>query len=110
MMAFAPRVASDPNISLIRFSVNNPWKTDEMGTYSFYFHIDKNGRVLPYPWAEGLTREQILNNNSSTGISCRRSSMSDDGKVHTSFRHGCTALFYIDGFKFKDDYPWLTTK
>ena len=30
----------------------------------------------------------------------------NDEGIENLHRHGCTALLFLDGFEFKDDYPW----
>ncbi|MBQ8168484.1 hypothetical protein IJZ97_03615, partial [bacterium] len=87
-----------------------------MGRDNFYFEI-VNGKVQPAFFSNDLTREDILNGKRITldysqgsttyTLSCKKTqpAPSDDG-VTELHRHGCTALLYLDGFEFKEDYPW----
>ena len=95
--------------------ITNTNEDYKLGKTSFYFQI-KNGKVEPALWQNGITRDDILNGfvSSMDGtntykVSCKNSidgnSTNGDG-IEELHRHGCTALLYLDGFEFKDDYPW----
>lgn len=60
------------------------------------------GRLLPYGWKEGLTREEIKNGYEWEGhnIACN-----NVVPVGTN-KHACTMLLMLDGWEIKDDYPW----
>ena len=73
-----------------------------IGTDYFYFSIT-DGKVLPAGWYDGITREDILN---GYNYSCKKTSVDKNNPDMYTLRHGCTALLLIDGWEFKDDYPY----
>ena len=81
--------------------INGPQKPNIMGTDTFYFIIE-DGKILPYGWHDGITRESILN---SLYSGCHPYTVHKSTGIDT-LRHGCTALLMIDNWEFKDDYPF----
>ncbi len=86
-----------------------PKKTEKiMGRNTFYFSTNNYRKsVLPSGWIENLTREMVLSGYNTSGYtySCKKVKTNDDD-MYTDHRHGCTALLMIDGWEFKNDYPW----
>lgn len=81
----------------------------DMGKSVFYFTTENYlGRLMPSGWVKGLTREMALRGyteDSGFRYSCKKVKANEDD-IYTDFRHSCTALLMIDGWEFKDDYPW----
>ncbi len=86
--------------------INGYKKPNVYGRDIFYFHTDR-GKLVPSGWQDGLTREMILNGYRLNGLtySCKKKKNNVDDD-YTDHRHACTALLMIDGWVFKDDYPW----
>lgn len=99
----------------------NKGKNAIQGRDYFYFVVDiENGEVLPVGWFKGITREDIFNGWIGTvdkdetsgemiqgNFTCKKMQRGELGEnVADYYRHGCTALFVLDGWEFKDDYPW----
>ena len=86
--------------------VNNIKGKNTMGYDKFYFCSGNSlNRLLPFGWYEGVTRNNIFtgynfnDGGSNHKIYCKASSGTYD-------RHACTLLLMMDGWEFKDDYPW----
>ncbi len=74
--------------------------------------------LLPYGYTEGITREDIKSGfpinypdgnhgTETTTIACKPYEGEDYNEdSETYVRHGCTLLFWLDNWEFKDDYPW----
>ena len=79
-----------------------------MGRDAFYFEI-VDGKVQPAHYRSDLTREDVMQgytiNDGRVTVACRKDKFEDD-KSGVTHRDACTMLFYLDGFEFKDDYPW----
>jgi len=110
---------ADASVTKVNFIpvivITNTNEDYKQGKSYFYFQIN-NGKVEPIFWRNGITRDDILNGFVSSlddtieyKVSCKNSidgnSTNGDG-LEELHRHGCTALLYLDGFEFKDDYPW----
>ncbi len=97
-------VVKNDRTIFIMIDVNGATKPNEIGKDAFYFdNVNYLGKILPAGWIKGLTREQILSGYTSFGnypFYCK------SGNDENQNRHGCTALLMLDGWEFKDDYPW----
>lgn len=86
-----------------------PQKAEKiMGRNVFYFSTNNYKKtVMPTGWIKNLTREMALSGYNTSGYtySCKKVKTNDDD-MYTDHRHGCTALLMIDGWEFKNDYPW----
>ncbi len=81
----------------------------------FYFEIT-NGRVLPYGWYDGISREDILEGFVYTDPFsgnkwlqlCAENDLDElpEGFIGQDSRYGCTALLMLDNWQIKEDYPW----
>ena len=79
-----------------------------LGKNVFYFDTDNyTKRLMPSGWVKNLTREMALTGYETNGYrySCKKLKKNDDD-IYTDYRHACTALLMIDGWEFKEDYPW----
>lgn len=109
--------ASDGKIRFLYDLYPNKGDKHILGKDYFYFEIT-NGKLLPAGYTPGLTRKDILNgkiqvpgkdvdNNDIISVfSCKKEPAEKRDGYRDEFRHGCTALLYVDGWEFKDDYPW----
>ena len=96
------------DINLRRKSLFSQQNMSSMGKDVFYFDTDNyTGRLMPSGWTKNLTREMTLNGYNIAGYrySCKKLKTNEDD-VYTDYRHACTSLLMIDGWIFKDDYPW----
>ncbi len=87
--------------------INGYKKPNLMGRDIFYFNT-ATGKLMPSGWQDGLTREMIFKGyTSESGLtfSCKKVKNSEEDD-YTDYRHGCTALLMLDGWEFRDDYPW----
>lgn len=86
--------------------INGFKRPNKMGTDIFYF-ATSTGKLMPYGWEDGLTREMILNGYSHNGqtYTCKTARSENDDATMLP-RHACTSLLMIDGWEFKKDYPW----
>ncbi len=87
--------------------INGYKKPNIMGRDVFYFNT-VTGKLMPSGWQDDLTRDMIFNGytaESGRTYSCKKIKNSEDDD-YTDHRHACTALLMIDGWEFKDDYPW----
>ncbi|MBQ8169068.1 hypothetical protein IJZ97_06610, partial [bacterium] len=93
-------------------------KDPKMGRDAFYFMI-VDDTVLPAFYQSGLDREDYLNGylvefyDQTFRMSCRNEGTSEDlgtdeagVAIYDNYRSACTSLLYVDGWEFKDDYPW----
>lgn len=105
--AFAPSasVYFPINILYVVIDINGPKKPNQLGYDQFYFRYIPEKGFAPYGIESGCTRDEILNGCNYSGdlIACKKSK-NDDKDAY--YRHGCTMLLMMDGWKFKDDYPW----
>ena len=87
--------------------VNNKAKPNKIGNDAFYFKTNDKYELLPFGLYTGLKREDILNgytyneDGEEYNLECRKKYNQND-----QYRHGCTALLYLDKKKKKKDYPW----
>ena len=95
-------------ILYVSFDINGPVAPNMLGDDRFYFWLTEKG-LAPFAAYNNLTREEILQGKSiviegvSRMVACKKiKSESDDDY----YRHGCTLLLMMDGWEFKDDYPW----
>lgn len=91
----------------ILVDINGYKKPNIFGRDIFYFNT-VTGKLMPSGWQDGLTRDMILSGYTSENgltFSCKKIKNSEDDD-YTDYRHGCTALLMIDGWEFKNDYPW----
>jgi len=107
----------DVAVSKIYFIVNLKFNKENLisGKDWFYFEIS-NGRVQPFGWYDGITREDILNGLVYTDpISgnkwlelCSEKGLDElpEEYVAQDSRYGCTALLLLDNWQIKEDYPW----
>lgn len=95
-------VSQDANNVPTIIDTNGAKGPNIIGTDYFYYGI-KDSKVLPAGWYDGITREEILNNST---YSCKKTGVDENDKNIYTLRHGCTALLLIDGWEFKDDYPY----
>lgn len=95
-------------IIYVLIDVNGYKKPNKMGNDVFYFNT-RTGSLMPSGWLENLTREMILSGYTSEEdglrFSCKKSKINEDDDF-TDERHACTSLLMLDGWEFKDDYPW----
>lgn len=87
--------------------INGYKKPNKLGNDIFYFNT-LTGKFMPSGWKKNLTREEILQGYTADDgktFSCKKSKINVDDD-YTDYRHACTALLMIDGWEFKDDYPW----
>ena len=101
------------NISLS----TNKGENTLLGRDAFYFEV-ADGKVFPAGWYNGITREAILNDSFvppwDTGeityiFACKKLPKDEEDleeNIIYEYRHGCTALLFLDNWEFKDDYPW----
>ena len=97
----------------------NPTEKPVMGRDAFYFEA-VDGKVQPAFYKAGLTRDEIIYgyrlegyNYNEFHVSCKAEPIEDLGTDETTGatiiddnRTACTALLFVDGFEFKEDYPW----
>ena len=92
------------------------------GDFSFHHGAFEvvDGKVQPAFYKEGLTREEIIYGYRLYGyadnnfhVSCKPEPNADLGTdeetgatVVDNNRTACTSLLFVDGFEFKDDYPY----
>ena len=65
------------------------------GKNVFYFIVTEDGKVLPYGWCSGVTREEILNDGLRDGpnnYACRKEKRDLGEGIYDLNRHGCTLL------------------
>lgn len=98
-------VAYGSSMSIL-VDINGSQKPNIMGQDVFYFQTD-TGKLMPSGWINGLTREMALTGYNTGGYrySCKNVKTNEDD-VYTDARHACTSLLMLDGWEFKDDYPW----
>ena len=90
--------------------VNGPQGPNRMGYDQFQFYLYREyGNFAPISEVAALTREDILRGKNVMidgdmhYVACKKSK-TEDNDIY--YRHGCTALLMMDGWEFKDDYPW----
>lgn len=93
----------------VLIDTNGPQKPNIIGKDVFYFEI-RNNKFVPFEWESTYTREQLIEgiSNYAGTMACRPSRDSDsdnDKSLHYNL-YMCTALLMVDGWEFKDDYPW----
>ncbi len=102
-------VVAEPSTSKkinITISVHNfGSRTPRQGRDWFYFTIS-NGVIQPFGWRKGLTREDILEEKVLYTCKSVQRENPKDGSAFYYDRYGCTALFVLDNWEFKNDYPW----
>ncbi len=87
--------------------INGYKKPNKMGNDIFYFNT-RTGKFMPSGWKKDLTREEIFQGYTGENgltFSCKKSKTNNDDD-YTDYRHACTSLLMIDGWEFKEDYPW----
>lgn len=96
---------ADSNSLWLIIDVNNASKPNKMGYDVFYFATNKKYELRPYGFINGLTRETIKNgyNYGGSSLSCKKDNKNNPVD---DYRHGCTALLYLDNWEFRKDYPW----
>ena len=94
----------------IVIDVNGPKSPNRMGYDQFQFMLmEENGKMSTVGGRYDLTREDILAgkqveiDKGTHSVACKKSK-TDEEDIY--YRHGCTALLMLDGWEFKDDYPW----
>ena len=97
----------------VEIDVNGPKRPNRTGYDQFQFYLlGESGKLSFISEVEGFTREDILaGKQTTTGIhspksvymACKKSK-TDENDIY--YRSGCTALLMMDGWEFKDDYPW----
>lgn len=93
--------------------VNGYKKPNRIGNDIFIFNIDLNKeKLVPIGWKDNLTRDMIFNGystefgaNGTMTFSCKKEKLNETDS-YSDYRHACTALLMLDGWEFKDDYPW----
>ena len=95
----------DDNLYVL-IDVNGFKKPNKMGRDIFYFNT-VTGKLMPSGWQSNLTREMALNGYTINGYrySCKKSKTNADDDF-TDVSHACTSLLMLDGWEFKNDYPW----
>ena len=93
----------------ITIDVNNSNKPNIIGKDRFIFIINDNGQLFPAYYDKNITREKIKTGYTYTApwgqkikMACRNTQKSSDEYN----RHACTLLLFLDGWEFKEDYPW----
>ncbi|MBR1754183.1 type II secretion system protein, partial [bacterium] len=72
----------------------------------FYF-TGKDGKILPYGWSDGISREALLTNGVEYDGETIACNVNPSGSLFGDLnRYGCTALLMLDSWEFKNDYPW----
>lgn len=106
-VAFAPSasVIRRENILNVIIDVNGPKKPNRLGYDYFFFRWIPEKGFAPNGIDSGCTRDEILNGCNYKGnlIACKKSKNDNQDDY---YRHGCTMLLMMDGWEFKDDYPW----
>jgi len=109
-------ILTDPDLRILYILISaniNKGENALLGRDAFYFEA-LNGTILPVGWQDGISRDVILNDgyiksdtpDRTYNYACRKEQREPiDGIVDLN-RHGCTVLLYLDGWEFKDDYPW----
>ena len=82
---------------------NGKQPPNKPGRDLFYFNIKPDGKVLPFNWTEGVSREDIISgyNDSACNANGHYGSTSLDKS-----KYNCTWLIMQDDWEIKDDYPW----
>lgn len=109
-IALQPMIGSSDTIFNLSMDVNGPLGPNKMGNDQFQFYLYKKyGKLAPISETSGFTRNEILQGKEVVidgtlhYVSCKKSKSDEDDYY---YRHGCTALLIMDGWEFKDDYPW----
>ncbi len=99
----------ESEILYILIDVNGNKRPNRTGSDRFYFLLNPTKGLIPFGGGVNFTREDILNgvtanfiDNETYTIACKQTKSSDD-EWH---RHGCTLLLMMDGWEFKEDYPY----
>lgn len=100
----------ESEIMYIIIDTNGPKRPNKIGNDRFYFLLNPNKGLIPFGGGNNLNREDILRgvnvpfDGHTEFISCKHSKSEDN--PDDNYRHGCTLLLMMDGWEFKDDYPW----
>lgn len=109
-ISLQPNIGRTDTVLNLIMDVNGPKSPNRHGYDQFQFYLyRKNGNFAPISEVSELTREEILQgkqvkiDGDMHYVACKKSK-SEDNDIY--YRHGCTALLMMDGWEFKDDYPW----
>lgn len=72
------------------------------GQTGFLFGLYKGEFITSGPDFQNMTREELLKQ-------CSYGNTEDANVSAAGRRHACTRLIQVDGWEFKDDYPWKQT-
>lgn len=102
--------SNETEILYVIVDINGPKRPNKLGSDKFYFVLNPNKGFIPFGGGNNINREDILRginvpfDGGSSFISCKQSKSEDN--PNDNYRHGCTLLLMMDGWEFKDDYPW----
>lgn len=101
---------NESEIMYITVDTNGPKRPNKLGSDKFFFVLNPSKGFIPFGGGNNLSREDILKgitvsyDGGSMFISCKQSKSEDN--PNEEYRHGCTLLLMMDGWEFKDDYPY----
>lgn len=101
---------NESEIMYITVDTNGPKLPNKLGSDKFYFVLNPSKGLIPFGGGNNINREDILKginvpfDGRSVFISCKHSKSEDN--PNDNYRHGCTLLLMMDGWEFKEDYPW----
>lgn len=72
------------------------------GRVSFVFMLSKSSKGYFHGYGYGKSREVLLEG-------CKYGNFDDPDVSSSGRRHYCSGLLELDGWEFKDDYPWKQT-
>lgn len=114
---FSMKATGNDKRLVLLIDTNGFKRPNKMGTDMFYFEVyGKNGKLIPFGWKDGLTREMILDGyqepkNPSIILACKPpSEETDNSEIKIYTRYACTSLLMLDGWEFKKDYPWSSSR
>jgi len=76
---------------------------NKMGRDVFYFNIMDDGRVIPFGWVEGVSREDIINGYYNSSLLITIACNNNGGQYD---KYACTWLIMEDDWQIAPDYPW----
>lgn len=109
-ISLQPNIGRTDTVLNLVMDVNGPKSPNRFGYDQFQFYLyRKYGNLAPINEVSELTREEILQGkqvmiDGNMHYAACKKSKSEDNDIY--YRHGCTALLIMDGWEFKDDYPW----
>ena len=92
----------------VLIDVNGGKKPNYQGRDAFYF-CTKDNKLVATGWNIEITRDDILNGKAvfnNQPCLCKKYDKNDTENPIYLQRRCCTPLLILDGWEFKDDYPW----